>query len=203
MEEKINLESEGKAIQDISKILKPLNTVSKKKVIEYVFKRLGLNQDLDYLSNATPEKSPVSEISSLQQNKHLTKNNQREVLDVRSFADQKKPKTTSEKLALVGYYLSELAKGDEKTEQFNAKDIEKYFKQAGFRLPANIPGELSRAKNAGYIEKVKKGIYKLNPVGYNLIVHTLPGQSNSKIAKPRKKLTNKTSQKKLRQKKRS
>ncbi len=198
MEEKISLESEGKAIQDISKILKPLDIASKKNVVEYVFKSLGLNQHLDHSNDTTPEKSSVSNSIFAQQNEPLTK-----VMDIRSFAIQKKPKTTVQKIALVGFYLSEIAKEDEKAEQFRVNDIEKYFKQAGFKLPANVSVELSRTKDAGYIEKTQKGKYKLNPVGYNLIAYTLPDQSNSKKNKSHKKMTKKPGKKKLRLKRKS
>ena len=202
MEEKISLESEGKAIQDISKILKPLNIDSKKNVVEYVFKSLGLNQSLGYSINSTPKKNSVSDLPFLRQNESPTKTKQQKYVDIRSLATQKKPKTTAQKIALVGFYLSEIAKGDEKTEQFHANDIEKYFKQAGFRLPANISIELSRTKNAGYIEHTKKGKYKINPVGYNLIAYVLPSKLRSQKPKARTKVAKKSSKKKLKSKRR-
>ena len=57
----------------------------------------------------------------------------------------------------------------------NKKDLEKYFKQAGFPLPKAVGQTLVDAKSAGYMDASStRGRYKLNPVGHNLIAHSLP-----------------------------
>jgi hypothetical protein len=58
-----------------------------------------------------------------------------------------------------------------------AKDVETYFKDAQHPLPANSGMTLTNAKNAGYLESAGSGQFKLNPVGHNLVVHTLPRTS--------------------------
>ena len=202
MKEKANLEHEGKAIQDISKILRPLNMVSKKNVMEYVSKSLGFNENLNHSNSIIPQKSSIFEFPAPKQSKSPTKTGQKEIMDIRSLAEQKKPRTATEKIVLVGFYLSEIAKGSEKTEQFSSNQIEKYFKQAKFKLPANIFVELNRAKLAGYIENAQRGKYKLNPVGYNLIAYNLPEKSILRKTNFKKTAIKKSS-KKIRLKKRS
>jgi hypothetical protein len=76
--------------------------------------------------------------------------------------------------ALVAYYLAEVATGTDRKPAIEISDIEKYFKQAGFRLPRTLKMTLVNAKNAGYFDGVGEGKYKLNPVGYNLVAHSLP-----------------------------
>ena len=92
--------------------------------------------------------------------------------------------------ALVAYYLSEVAEEPERKESINTSDLEKYFKQAGFRLPKRMPQVLPNAAAAGYLDSAGSGYYKLNPVGYNLVVHALPRShvGTAKTGKgPRKK----------------
>jgi hypothetical protein len=76
--------------------------------------------------------------------------------------------------ALVAYYLSELAPDGERKDEISAADLEKYFKQAAFRLPRSLRMTLPNAAAAGYFDGAGAGRYRLNPVGYNLVVHGLP-----------------------------
>ena len=76
--------------------------------------------------------------------------------------------------ALVAYYLAEAADPTARKEVVENADMVKYFKQAKFRLPGNPAMILVNAKNSGYLDSTRAGQYRLNPVGYNLIVHSLP-----------------------------
>jgi len=87
--------------------------------------------------------------------------------------------------ALVAYFLSDLAPESKKKSTVTTKDMETYFKIAGYRLPKALQQLLGNAKNAGYFDPVGTGEYKLNAVGYNLVVHNLPWgvADKSKVAK--------------------
>ena len=74
------------------------------------------------------------------------------VVDIRLLKEQKKPKSANEMAALVAYYLAEVVGGSERKESVEIAEIEKYFKQAQFRLPANPKMTLVNAKNAGYFD---------------------------------------------------
>jgi hypothetical protein len=78
---------------------------------------------------------------------------------------------------LVAYYLQEHAPDSERKQAITTADIDKYFKQAGFKLPQRSQQLLPDAKAAGYFDSVGRGEYKMNAVGYNLIVHNLPAKS--------------------------
>jgi hypothetical protein len=81
--------------------------------------------------------------------------------------------------ALVGYYVSEIAMGSDQKKTIEKADIERYFKAAGFRLPADAAFTLVNAKNAGYLDSAGAGKYSLNPVGYNLVVHRMGNRDNN------------------------
>jgi hypothetical protein len=77
---------------------------------------------------------------------------------------------------VTAFYLQELALGDERKDTVNASDLERYFKQAGYKLPSRIAQTLIDAKAAGYMDSTGRGEYKLNAVGYNLVAHSLPAR---------------------------
>jgi len=95
--------------------------------------------------------------------------------DIRSLKETKQPKGAKQMACLVAYYLQESAPSAERRDTIGTSDLEKYFKQAGFPLPKKLEQVLIDCKRAGYCESAGRGLYKLTPVGYNLIAHNLPG----------------------------
>ena len=100
--------------------------------------------------------------------------------DIRTLKETKDPKTAIEMAALVAYYVSELAPAADRRNEITKSDIERYFKAAGFNLPADAGFTLVNAKNAGYIDSAGTGQYKLNPVGYNLVAHRMGNREAEK-----------------------
>lgn len=100
-------------------------------------------------------------------------------VDIRSLKEQKQPKSARQMACLVAYYLQELAPEGERKDSVSAKDVEKYFKQAGFKLPGKLRQVLADAKQSGYFESGERGEYKLNAVGYNLVAHGLPSDKGA------------------------
>jgi hypothetical protein len=96
------------------------------------------------------------------------------VLDIRTLKLEKQPKTAGQMACLVAYYLQDAAPESERKATISAADLEKFFKQAGFKLPKALDQLLVDAKHSGYFEAAGKGSYRLTPVGYNLVVHNLP-----------------------------
>lgn len=94
--------------------------------------------------------------------------------DIRSLKAQKNPRSAREMACVVAFYLQELAPEAERKESISTADLEKYFKQAQFKLPAKIAQVLPDAKGSGYFDSAARGAYRLNAVGYNLVAHKLP-----------------------------
>jgi hypothetical protein len=162
------LDSELQAIVTLLNVLEPLSPEARANVIGYVFRRLGLGfptpvspggaRGLADVALAQAEAAPAGG-----------------VIDIRSFKEEKQPRTASEMVAIVAYYLAYLAPADERRDYVVADDIKKYFLQAVFPLPSAPPHmTLVNAKNSGYIDARERGQYRLNPVGYNLITNKLP-----------------------------
>jgi hypothetical protein len=86
--------------------------------------------------------------------------------------------------ALVAYYVAELAPERERADTIDVGDIKRYFKMAGFPLPHVLRNVLNNAAAAGYFDNVARGEYRLNPVGYNLVVHGMPKGKSQGTATP-------------------
>jgi hypothetical protein len=94
-------------------------------------------------------------------------------VDARSFFQEKAPSSQSEAIAVAAYYLSELAPPDMESTTIDTEKALEVFRQAKFPLPKRTAQVLVNAQNAGYLARVGSGEYKLNPVGFNLVEHTL------------------------------
>ncbi len=165
------------AIQQIIGALSDLDPEARARVISYVFQRLGISTPAPLVeagaSGATAAAHGVKTPTP------LTQLGRRQI-DIRTFGEEKSPRSANERVAVVGYYLSELAPVEERKAEISAADITKYFKQAGFPLPGAARMTLVNAKNAGYLDAgAERGTYKLNPVGHNLVAHSLPAESPS------------------------
>ena len=155
------------AIIAIVAALKPLREDEVRSVLEYVLRRFGA-MPLPVHSATQP--------ASTTQSAPPTHSGLGAIQDIRSLREEKAAKSANEMAALVAYYVSELAPRSERKPEINKTDVERYFKTAGFKLTAKAGQTLVNAKHSGYLDPGSDaGYYKLNPVGYNLIVHRLAG----------------------------
>jgi hypothetical protein len=180
-----NTDPELLAMQHVIKALESLETDARTRVLTYVFQRLGL-------SLATPSPIPPIETQApvpavIPAAPALAR---AAVADIRSLKEAKQPKSDNQMAALVAYYLKEVAPANDRKDAISQEDIEKYFKQAGFPLPNRPSMTLVNCKHAGYFDSAGVGLYRLNPVGHNLVVHGMPsssGDGNRRVKKPKNK----------------
>ncbi|HLC28065.1 MAG TPA: hypothetical protein VJL07_01295 [Dehalococcoidia bacterium] len=152
---------ELEAIGAIISLLDPLSEDQRGRVLEYVLKRLEM------AAVRPPTTAPQQAVGT-------TPSTPQPITDIRSLTAEKQPRSSNDMAALVAYYVSELAPEPDRSDTVNAELIRKYFKMAAFPLPSALRNVLPNATAAGYMENVGRGEYRLNPVGYNLVVHRLP-----------------------------
>lgn len=178
---------QDKEISAMNEIIASLNNLDdgqRQRVMKYVLERFGVpivNQSNPPVVSQTLQ--PAQSIAGIENNS-ISK-----VIDIRTFKEDKSPRSAIQMAVLVAFYLQEIASSEEKKTTIDTGDIEKYFKQANYKLPSGKNGAadtLTNAKKAGYLEVADRGTYKLNPVGYNLIAHSLPN-GDSEPRKTRKK----------------
>ena len=165
----------GQAIDQIIDALDSLEQDARQTAIDAACSHLGIQPRVGSPSPPAQRPSVSSMFSQPSQKVSQPKGTQKtEIDDIRTLKEQKNPKSAKQMACVVAYYLKELVADSEKKETVSNQDLEKYFKQAGFKLPKVISQVLPDAKASGYFESVGKGNYKLNAVGYNLVAHTLP-----------------------------
>ena len=161
------------AITAIVRVLEPLDEEARSRVLDYSLRRLGLS-----VSARTTGTPPPS--GGLGATPPFADQIPATVNDIRTLAENKKPKTANEMAALVGYYLAHLAPEADRKAEITAADVTKYFHDANFPLPGTPRMTLVHARGAGYFDAGSaKGSYKLNPVGHNLVAHRLPASASA------------------------
>lgn len=158
-----DFEKEVEAIKTILNALQPLDPEARDTVLDYVFKRLEISPPTT--SPETPPITPPVPPSEIEPKRKI---------HIEQFKKEKQPGSAIEMAVLIAYYLSNLASKRERKEAITKKDLETYFKIAKYRLPKELAFTLNNAKKAGYLDSAGKGKYKLNPIGYNLVAHSMP-----------------------------
>lgn len=191
----IESDSELNAIRAVLSALVPLKREGRTRVLDYVLGRLGMTEPVTQQPPASGIPLPMDAVlrRAVDVSDSLsTRPAQTE--DIRTLTKEKSPHSANEMAALVAYYVSELAPEPYRKTTISADDIKSYFKQAPFKLPSSPKQTLVNAKNSGYLESAGTGQYRLNPVGYNLVVHSLPTEAARK-SRSRKASTKKFSRK--------
>ena len=193
------------AIQVLLAALTGLDSEARKRVVAYVFERLGLAVPTGR-SAGTPLPTPPTPTGAA-----AVETPPPRVMDIRSLKEQKRPRSAMEMAAVLAYYLADLAPPSERKSEITSQDVSKYFKHANYPLPGRPRKTLFDAKSAGYLDAGSgRGAYKLNPVGYNLVAHSLPAVDQTGTSsdaprarhqsgrRPKRRATKKTSARKKR-----
>jgi hypothetical protein len=171
-DEQNSADVELRAIDKVVQALSPLAEEQRVRALEYVLRRFNF-----VAREAAPPGTAAQGAATLapppEQGSQTMTQQGGAVQDIRALKETKLPKSANEMAALVAFYVSELAPVSERRKAIGKADIERHFKTAGFRLPADASFTLVNAKNAGYLDSAGAGQYSLNPVGYNLVVHRM------------------------------
>jgi hypothetical protein len=117
-------------------------------------------------------------------------------LDIKTFMENKKPKSDTHFVAATAYYYRFEAPTDEKKESINAEILQDAARLAGRARFVTPLVTLNNAKKQGYVDAAERGAFKINSVGENLVAMTLPGAAGSTPQKNRKSSKQRTAAKK-------
>ncbi|WP_315744631.1 hypothetical protein [Bradyrhizobium sp. SZCCHNR1075] len=160
------IESELDAVKVLVQALEPLRPEVRSRVIDHAFKVLGIEHSsvplpLSHaaIAREVPSHPPYED----------------GLMDIFTLKETKKPKTANEMVAIVAYYLEHIA--SERQTFVTQEEVQKYFVQAKYPMPGSKSQALVNAKNAGYLDSIEPGKYRLNSVGYNLVAHKMPREN--------------------------
>jgi hypothetical protein len=162
----------GQAIDEMTKALKGMDDSSKSIAIKAVCELFSIAIDSTPLQQK--ENKQQSETGRQEESPAKDRNSGMSQVDIRSLREQKAPSSAVEMACIIAYYLENHAPQNERRNIISSADISKYFRQAPYPLPKHTAQVLVDAKFAGYFDSVSHGKYRLNPVGHNLVVHSLP-----------------------------
>lgn len=180
----------GQAIDEIINALAGVNEKDKLVAINAACSHLSIKYALsENIPIARTTAAPASVPLQKEAQNVVSPNvqNSSHIGDIRSLKEEKNPASAREMACIVAYYLQTSAPANEQKEEISIADIKKYFKQAGFPLPKAIEKVLQDAKSGGYFDSASRGLFKLNPVGYNLVVHGLPRDSQGRRSAVKRK----------------
>ncbi len=182
------IDKEIEAIKAVLLALEPLPPEIRTSVLEYVLRRLQIALGpVQRTEVSTPASSADVTLVAVKAGAEP----QTTPTHIKDFKEEKKPRSAIEMAALVAYYLANEAPREDRKDRITTKEVDTYFKIAEFRLPEKIKFTLQNAKAAGYLDAVGNGEYKLNAVGHNLVVHSMPRGAGGRAA-PRRKPAKKT-----------
>lgn len=181
-----HIDKEIEAIKAVLVALGPLPSEVRTSVLEYVIRRLQIALRRVQQTEVFGTRAPSADATLGTAEAVPRTERQTMSTHIKDFKENKKPRSANEMAALVAFYLENIAPPQERKDRITTKDIETYFKIAGFRLPEKTQFTLGNAKAAGYLDAVGNGEYKLNAVGYNLVVHSMPRGAGARAAPKRK-----------------
>lgn len=185
--------SDFMAAEEIKSILHGREKSEQERIIRWVAESLGLATtapDPEKLASPHPN-APQPPPPHGQPLPHGASGHRK---DIKSFVNEKKPKSDLQFVAVVGYFFRFEAPQADRKEIIVAQDLQDAGRQArgyGFKSPLVT---LNNAVAQGYFDRGGRGEFKLNAVGENLVAMTLPGgdtgQNHSARPKKRKAAKN-------------
>lgn len=138
---------------------------------------------------AAPTAPPRAETHSPSNIEHST--------DIRSFTEMKAPKSDRQFSAVVAYFYQFEARPEERKDTINGDTMKEAARLAGWPQVTRWNMTLTNAKNAGYLDAVGDGYFKLSSVGENLVAITLPGNGTPRASIPASKVSKRKAPKKV------
>jgi hypothetical protein len=177
------------AVRTITETLKNFKSEEQLRILRWVVEKTGLPQTTVASSTGGSSASSTSSgsIPSTVQPLRNTSTASGGV-DIKSFIDEKHPRSDVQFAATVAYYLRFEAPPNERKDYIDKEDLQEACRKAK-RDRLKIPYQtLVNAHKLGLLDKgSEKATFAINTVGENLVAMTLPGEgkSTAKPGKPR------------------
>jgi len=167
--------------EEIKGLLDGRETSEQERILRWVCESAGLSLVPPVQAAPIPQ-SPAAQLAAapLPSAAHPPRS-----VDLRSFVEEKQPKTDVQFAATVAYYYRFMALDADRKETITGDDLQTGARLAN-RKRFDIPSvPLNNAIRDGYLDRSGHGAYKLNAVGENLVAMTLPDATSGASGKSR------------------
>jgi len=190
-----NPHNEFEVAKSIHDLLEPLNAERRQRILRWVGESLGFApsqpaqaQPVNSGANAAPQNPSVPLTASPK-------------LDIKTFVEQKAPRSDQQFAAVVAYYYRFEASDEKQKLTLDTETIQDATRLVGRKRLTNPLATLNNAKNSGYLNSSTAGEFEISTVGENLVAMTLPSNEPEKKKKAKKKTSKKKGTKKTTKKK--
>ena len=178
------------AVRTIVETLKNFKPEEQQRILRWAVEKAGLPSSIALASTTAPG-APASPGAPVVPSSHapVTTPSTNGAVDIKSFIDQKQPRSDVQFAATVAYYLRFEAPPAERKESIGGDDLQEACRKAKRDRLKNPYQTLKNAHTLGLLDKgSEKATFALNTVGENLVAMTLPGDGKAapKPGKPRK-----------------
>lgn len=178
------------AVRTIVETLKSFKPEEQQRILRWAVEKVGLPSSPGPNTPTGSLPPPPSAGPSAPSGHTLaTSSSTNAAVDIKSFIDQKQPRSDVQFAATVAYYLRFEAPPAERKESIDKDDLQEACRKAKRDRLKNPYQTLVNAHTLGMLDKgSEKATFVLNTVGENLVAMTLPGDGKTapKSGKPRK-----------------
>lgn len=176
------------AVRTIVETLKNFKPEEQQRILRWAVEKAGLPQSLSPLSPAgsSGTGSPTGSVHPIPPPHAGPSSASSGTVDIKSFIDEKQPRSDVQFAATVAYYLRFEAPPAERKDYIDKEDLQEACRKAKRDRLKNPYQTLVNAHTLGLLDKgSEKATFAINTVGENLVAMALPGDGKA-AAKPGK-----------------
>jgi hypothetical protein len=179
------------AAEEIAGILQGRDKTEQERIIRWVTESLGLAPVAAIpTAPTTSALTPVltSPSTRIVQHAYVAPGRPK---DIKSFVDEKRPKSDMQFAAVVAYFYAFEAPEANRKGTITADELQEAARLAGWKRFDRPAVPLNNAISQGYLDRAGRGEFRLNAVGENLVAMALPGTdgdaTSNTTGRPRRK----------------
>jgi hypothetical protein len=176
------------AVRTIVETLKNFKPEEQQRILRWAVEKSGLSQSVAPLSAAgTSGTGPsIGSLPPVTPPHGVASSSSSGTVDIKSFIDEKQPRSDVQFAATVAYYLRFEAPPSERKDYIDKEDLQEACRKAKRDRLKNPYQTLVNAHTLGLLDKgSEKATFAINTVGENLVAMALPGDGKA-TAKPGK-----------------
>jgi hypothetical protein len=101
--------------------------------------------------------------------------------NIKTFVEEKRPKSDNQFAAVVAYYYKFEANAAESADSISAETLQNATRLASRHRIVDPGKTLRNAAAQGYLDSAGRGEFRINSVGENLVAMTLPGAAEARV----------------------